>query len=196
MAPDRTPRVFRSRSPEATEELGRRIGEQLGPGCVVGLKGELGAGKTVLVRGIARGLEVEDRVTSPSFTLMHEFEGRVPLYHFDAWMSGREELFLEGGGAEYLGGEGVAVVEWADRVERWMPPLRLELLLQHRSPTERRLTLRLRGGGERRGRVEGQLQAALSVSVAHEELLEERSGGEKCSGEGEPFGRGSVPGTH
>ena len=145
MVPEATLRRVRSESPEATEALGEALGHHLGPGCVVALAGELGAGKTVLVRGLARGLGVEEAITSPTFTLMHEFEGRCPLYHFDAWMAGREALFLDGGGAEYLGGDGVAVVEWADRVAEWLPLPHLEVRLEHRAPEVRRLTLRLVG---------------------------------------------------
>jgi tRNA threonylcarbamoyladenosine biosynthesis protein TsaE len=146
MAADGSGRVFTSESPEATAALGEALGRHLGAGCVVALVGELGAGKTVFVRGLARGLEVAEPVTSPTFVLMHELEGRVPLYHFDAWMSGREALFLEGGGAEYLGADGVAVVEWADRVEDWLPVPRLDVRIEHRGVEERRLVLRLRSG--------------------------------------------------
>lgn len=134
-------RVFLSRSPEATEALGATLGAGLVAGAVVALSGELGSGKTTLVRGLARGLGVAGPVTSPSFTLMHEHPGPLALYHFDAWMAGREALFLEGGGAEYLGGEGVAVVEWAERIEAWLPAPRLAVRLDHRGPAERSIEL-------------------------------------------------------
>lgn len=136
-------RTFQSRSPEATEALGEALGRRLGPGAVVALVGELGTGKTCLVRGLARGLGVEGPVTSPSFTLMHQYPGPVELRHFDAWMEGRERAFLEGGGAEWLYGEGVAVIEWAGRVQDWLPAPRLELLIEHRGPAERLLRVRL-----------------------------------------------------
>lgn len=140
-ASPRPARVFLSRSPEATEGLGATLGAGLVAGAVVAVTGELGSGKTTLVRGLARGLGVEEPVTSPSFTLMHEYPGPLPLYHFDAWMAGREALFLEGGGSEYLGGEGVAVVEWAERVEAWLPAPRLAVRLAHRGPLERAIEL-------------------------------------------------------
>lgn len=163
-------RVLESRSPEVTEAVGEAIGAALEPGAVVALDGELGAGKTCLVRGIARGLGVEEPVTSPSFTLMHEYAGRVPVHHFDAWMTGREAAFLEGGGADALQGGGVAVVEWAARVRAYLPEDRLEVLLEHRGPTERRLTLRVLGGRR-------DLQAALAAAVrtASEAPGEERN---------------------
>ena len=124
-------RAFLAPSPEATEALGESLGRGLGAGAVVALLGELGAGKTTFVRGLARGLEVEEPVTSPTFTLMQEHAGRVPLHHFDAWMAAREEAFLESGGAELLGGEGVAAVEWADRLLAWLPVPRIEVELRH-----------------------------------------------------------------
>ena len=124
-----------SRSPEATEALGEALGARLAAGCVVALDGDLGAGKTTLVRGLARGLGVAEGVASPTYTLMHAYDGRVPVYHFDAWMQGREEAFLEGGGAEWLEAGGVALVEWADRVADWLPAARLSVRIEHaRSP--------------------------------------------------------------
>ena len=128
---------------EATEALAERLGRHLSAGAVVALIGDLGAGKTAFARGVACGLDVADPLTSPTFTLMQEYEGRVPLYHFDAWMDGREALFLEGGGADYLGGGGVALVEWADRVEGYLPAPRLEVRLEHRGEAQRAIELGL-----------------------------------------------------
>ncbi len=135
-----------SHSPEATEELARRLGAVLEAGAVVALSGELGTGKTRFVRGLALGLGAVERVSSPTYTLMHEYPGRLTLYHFDAWMEGRERAFLEGGGAEWIGAGGVAVVEWAERVAAWLPEPRIEVLLEHRGPDRRRLRLRVRPG--------------------------------------------------
>jgi tRNA threonylcarbamoyladenosine biosynthesis protein TsaE len=111
----------------STEEemmaLGREIGVALSGGEVIGLVGPLGAGKTHLVKGLARGLGCDSGVTSPTFTLVHEYGGgRCPLYHFDFYRVEREEEFLEIGWEEYLdAGDGVVVVEWADRFEELMP---------------------------------------------------------------------------
>ena len=145
-------RVFLSHSPEASEALGEALGlaieadpELARAGVVLALEGELGAGKTAIARGLARGLGSLDRVHSPSFTLMHTYQGRLPIYHFDAWMEGRERAFLEGGGAEWLEAGGVAVIEWASRVEAWLPRPRLQLVLEHlgnHALQSRRLTLR------------------------------------------------------
>jgi tRNA threonylcarbamoyladenosine biosynthesis protein TsaE len=137
--------VLVTRSPEATESVGEALGKPLQAGAVVALDGELGAGKTCLVRGLARGLGVQEPVSSPSFTLMHEYRGRLTLHHFDAWMAGREQAFLEAGGAEALDGDGVAVVEWAERVRAYLPAARLSVRLEHLAPELRRITLALLG---------------------------------------------------
>lgn len=86
------------------------------------LKGGLGAGKTALCRGLARGLGVDDAVTSPTFALIHEHEGALPFYHFDAYRLGSSAEFLELGAEEYLYGRGVCAVEWSERVEDALPP--------------------------------------------------------------------------
>ncbi len=135
--------AFESDSPEATRRLGEALGQALFPGAVIGLRGEMGAGKTTFVQGLARGLGVPGDVTSPTFTLMTELEGRLPLYHFDAWMAARETSLLADGGAELLEGPGVAVVEWAERVEAWLPAARLELEFSHVSPERRQIRIRL-----------------------------------------------------
>ena len=153
-APEAAPgtrRVFLSHSTEATEAFGAALARAIeatpalrGSGVALALDGELGAGKTALARGVARGLGAADRVHSPSFTLMHTYAGRLPIYHFDAWMEGRERAFLEGGGAEWLDSGGVALIEWASRVAPWLPRPRLDLLLEHmgaHDPHTRRLSL-------------------------------------------------------
>ncbi len=109
----------------ATEEFGKRLAEGLSAGSVVALRGELGAGKTVLARGIARGLGVEGYLKSPSFTIINEYhEGRIPLYHIDLYRlpeggadCGDDGLALE----EYLYGDGVCVIEWAERALSLIP---------------------------------------------------------------------------
>ena len=145
MDPEARGLAWTSPSPEATEALGVFLGENLPAGTVVALDGDLGAGKTTLTRGIGRGLGRYE-VSSPTFTLhdLHE-GGRLPLSHFDAWMEGREKALLDDGGDEWLGAEGVAVVEWADRVARWLPEPRLEVRLAHRGEEERSLELSVLG---------------------------------------------------
>jgi len=141
-------RRLRSRGPEATEALGQGLGRVLEAGTILALSGELGTGKTAFVRGLARGLGVGGPVSSPSFTLMQRYEGgRLALSHFDAWMEGRERAWLADGGAEELGGEGVAAIEWAERVAEWLPSPHLLLELSHAGPRERFLSLSVVGAG-------------------------------------------------
>ncbi len=106
-------------SPEQTRALGRLLGEILPPAALLLLTGDLGAGKTCFVQGLARGLQVpeDEAVTSPTFTLMNQYAGRIPLYHFDLYrLEGLGDL-MDLGFEEYLHGDGVSVVEWAERAE-------------------------------------------------------------------------------
>jgi tRNA threonylcarbamoyladenosine biosynthesis protein TsaE len=162
--------VFRARScaPETTEAFGEGLGRALVPGALVALVGELGSGKTTLVRGLARGLGVEAAVASPTFTRMRSLEGRLALHHFDAWRAGGEALFEEGG--ELLAGAGVAVVEWADRVSAHLPLPRIEIELAHVAPDERELRARIlppdRGSGPAAAALADALGAALRAAAA------------------------------
>ena len=105
-----------------TRALGEKLGSQLKAGDVVVLEGELGAGKSELARGIARGLGVTEAVTSPSFTILNVYEsGRCPLYHFDWYRLESEDELYELGMDEYLGGDGIAVIEWAERCPDAVP---------------------------------------------------------------------------
>lgn len=136
-----------SSSADSTEELGTCLGERLGAGTVLALTGELGAGKTCFVRGLARGLGISDPVSSPTYILMQTYlGGRLPLYHFDAWMEGRETALFEDGGDEWLRGLGVAAVEWAGRVEAWLPHPYLRVDLEHLDLERRNLRLSLVSG--------------------------------------------------
>jgi tRNA threonylcarbamoyladenosine biosynthesis protein TsaE len=109
--------TFISRSPEDTERLGEAWGREAQAGWVIGLIGELGAGKTRLVQGLARGLGVKERVTSPTFTLVQEYaSGRQPLFHLDLYRLETRQAMIAAGLGEYLHRPaGVAVVEWADK---------------------------------------------------------------------------------
>ena len=104
--------------PEEMEELGCRLGRVLEPGAVVAYTGDLGAGKTAFTRGIARGLGIPDRVTSPTFTIVNEYEGgRLPLFHFDMYRLGSSEELFDIGWEDYLARGGVCAVEWSENVE-------------------------------------------------------------------------------
>ena len=108
---------FVSNSEEETEALGRRLGEILDQSTVVAFTGDLGAGKTAFTRGLAKGLDIPDRVTSPTFTIVNEYEGgRLPLFHFDMYrLSSADELF-DIGWEDYLARGGVCAVEWSENV--------------------------------------------------------------------------------
>ena len=112
---------FVTNSPEETEELGERLGRALSPGDVVAFTGDLGAGKTAFTRGIARGLGIGDRVTSPTFAIVNEYEGgRLPLFHFDMYrLTSSDELF-DIGWEDYLDRGGVCAVEWSENVTEAM----------------------------------------------------------------------------
>lgn len=105
-----------------TRELGEQLAKRLEPGDVVLLRGDLGAGKSELTRGIARGLGVRETVTSPSFTILNVYEsGRCPLYHFDWYRLESADELYELGLDEYIGGDGIAVVEWPERCPEVVP---------------------------------------------------------------------------
>ena len=137
-----------TRLPEETLDLGRRIGRSAQPGDVLALVGELGSGKTVLAKGIAEGLGAATarEVTSPTFVLCREYlDGRIPLYHFDAYrLRGAADLEAIGS-ADVFGGDGLSVVEWADRAPQALPPDHLEIMLEVIGDETRRLTFTARG---------------------------------------------------
>jgi len=105
-----------SSSPEETRRLGEEIGALLEPGSIVRLTGKMGAGKTVLAGGIARALGVTETVTSPTYTIISEYGGKLPLYHMDTYRLAGDEDFRLAGGEELLYGKGVCVIEWPERL--------------------------------------------------------------------------------
>lgn len=127
-------------SPEQTEELGRVLGTMLEPGDLVCLYGDLGAGKTHFSYGVALGLQVTERyVTSPTFTLVNEYEGRIPLYHIDLYRL-KDPSDLESiGFEEYLESDGATVIEWAERADEELPDDKLNVYLSDVSETGREI---------------------------------------------------------
>jgi tRNA threonylcarbamoyladenosine biosynthesis protein TsaE len=101
--------------------LGERLAGFLVPGSVVALKGPLGAGKTCFAKGIARGLGIEDEITSPTYTIVSEYRGRSPFYHIDAYRLSGDDDFASLGGEEFIYGEGISAVEWSDRIPASIP---------------------------------------------------------------------------
>ncbi len=130
-------------SVEETRALGAQLAEMLDAGAVLGLYGDLGTGKTHLVKGIAEGLGIPpSTVRSPTFTILHTYDdGARPLYHFDAYRVQTPDEFVELGFEEFVYGEGITCIEWADRVESLLPPHTLPLTLDHVAQHERRIAL-------------------------------------------------------
>lgn len=131
-----------SPSAAATRALGVRLGAAAAAGDVIALVGPLGAGKTELARGIARGLEVDEPITSPTFILVAEHAGRAPLFHVDCYRLAGAADALAAGILDERAAEGVTVVEWADRIGAALPPGRLEIVIDGAGDEPRTLDLR------------------------------------------------------
>jgi tRNA threonylcarbamoyladenosine biosynthesis protein TsaE len=143
--------IITTRSPVETRELAARLGPKLEPGDILALKGELGSGKTEFVRGLAQGLEVspETPVASPSFVLAHEYPGRLTLVHVDLYRLDPVPPELLPDLEEYLFRSQVAAIEWAERLEDFLPPAYLEVHLRITGETEREIAF---SGAGMRGR--------------------------------------------
>jgi tRNA threonylcarbamoyladenosine biosynthesis protein TsaE len=114
---------FITHSPDETRALGARLAQALRPGDVVAFTGDLGAGKTAFVSGMASGLGIDERVTSPTFTIVNEYEGgRLPLFHFDMYRLGSAEELFDIGWEDYLARRGVCAVEWTENVAEAIEP--------------------------------------------------------------------------
>ena len=122
-----------------TEALGEKLAPRFRPGDVVALYGDLGAGKTAFVRGMARGLKSPNRVTSPTFTIVNEYEGEIPLFHFDMYrLGGADELFGIGWD-DYLARGGICVVEWSENVSDAFDGTEIRVALEKLSETDRKI---------------------------------------------------------
>ena len=154
--------TFESHSVADTLHLGRAIGGAAQPGDVLGLIGPLGAGKTHLVKGVAEGLDIADSrgVISPTFVLIREHEGRLWLYHFDAYRLHDAGEMFELGCEEYFAGQGVCAVEWADRVGECLPREHMGIRIEILDPTTRRIALH--GIGSRPAALVQAVRAATS----------------------------------
>ena len=117
---------------EKTREIGSKLGELLTPKSVICLIGDLGAGKTTMTQSLARALGVDDYITSPTFTIVNEYEGKMPLYHFDVYRIGSSEEMYDIGFDEYIDGEGVCIIEWANLIEDILPDEYLYIELKYK----------------------------------------------------------------
>ncbi len=136
--------IVTTKGEEETIRLGEKIAKRLKAGDLVALSGDLGAGKTTLVKGIAKGLGIKDyrHVNSPSFVLVKEYKGKTPLYHFDIYRLNKLKDVEDIGYEDYLGRRGVVVIEWAKKMGRILPKKYLEVSLKIKSPCERVINIK------------------------------------------------------
>ncbi|PYL60370.1 MAG: tRNA (adenosine(37)-N6)-threonylcarbamoyltransferase complex ATPase subunit type 1 TsaE [Verrucomicrobia bacterium] len=133
--------TFISNSPAETETIGWQFAEDIGVGSVLALKGDLGSGKTVFVKGLVAGLESRADVTSPTFTIVHEYRGGgLPVYHFDFFRLENRESVTQLGLDDYFFGDGVSVIEWADRFPELIPKQASWILFEIKSENQRAIT--------------------------------------------------------
>jgi len=132
-----------SKSTEETIKIGSKLAKSLKAGSVVALVGELGSGKTVLTKGIAKGLGVKNvrYVNSPTFVIIKEYKGKLPLYHFDLYRLNKSSLLDWENFEEYFYGDGVAVIEWADKIRKLLPPKYVEVRLSVAGENKRKIII-------------------------------------------------------
>lgn len=139
--------MIKTFSAEETRALGARLASALGPGDVVVLRGDLGAGKSEFARGVARGLGIAGPVPSPSFTILNAYdEGRLPLYHFDWYRVSDPEEIAEMGFEEQLHGDGVSLIEWSERAPEYVPNRALLIRIDTAQDDAREIHFEPRGG--------------------------------------------------
>jgi len=131
----------RTNSVNETESVGEVFAKSLEAGAVVAMYGDLGAGKTAFVRGMARGLGSEARVTSPTFTIVNEYPGRLPLFHFDMYRLASSDELFDIGWEDYLSRDGVCVVEWSENVSDAFDGSETEIRIERLDETSRRITI-------------------------------------------------------
>ncbi|WP_145175028.1 tRNA (adenosine(37)-N6)-threonylcarbamoyltransferase complex ATPase subunit type 1 TsaE [Gimesia aquarii] len=149
--------IFKSASESETQRLGVMLAKQLEPGAVIALNGNLGAGKTRLVQAIATALGVDpNEVNSPTFVLIQEYQGELPLYHFDTYRLKDTDEFLELGADDLLYADGVCLIEWADKVAEVLPRDLVQINIEHTSETAR--TFHFQGQGPRSVKIVTALQ--------------------------------------
>lgn len=143
-------KCYKSESPEETKKIAGAFALQLCPGDVICLSGDLGAGKTAFVQGLAEGLGIEDYVNSPTFTIVNEYEGPLPLYHFDVYRIGDSDELYEIGYEDYIDGDGVTVIEWPQNIADILPPQRYEIEILKDEWEENTRIIRILKPGERK----------------------------------------------
>ncbi|MBC8589139.1 tRNA (adenosine(37)-N6)-threonylcarbamoyltransferase complex ATPase subunit type 1 TsaE [Paratissierella segnis] len=131
---------------EETEEFGIKLGSLLKGGDIICLNGDLGAGKTTLTKSIGRGLGVDEYITSPTFALINEYKGKFPVYHFDVYRLENAHELYDLGFDEYFYGKGVCIIEWADKIEKMIPDIRIVIDIEKGNDDNERI-LHISGNG-------------------------------------------------
>lgn len=122
--------IYETFSPKETYDVGVKISQEAKPGDIYCLLGDIGVGKTVFSKGFAKGLHIDEPITSPTFTIVNEYEGRHPLYHFDLYRIEDGEELEEIGFEEYLFSRGVCLIEWAERIEEMIPEYARKIIIE------------------------------------------------------------------
>jgi tRNA threonylcarbamoyladenosine biosynthesis protein TsaE len=131
-----------SNSPTETDTIGRRLAERIGAGSVLALQGELGSGKTLFTKGFVAGMGSNAAVSSPTFTIVHEYrDGRLPVYHFDFFRVENRQALARLGLEEYFFGDGISVIEWADRFPDFIPEQARWIRFEIKSENQRAITM-------------------------------------------------------
>lgn len=140
--------TFTTKTPEETIELGRKIGRLLKKGDIIAMQGTLAAGKTTITKGIAESLEIKDTITSPTFCLISEYEGKMPLYHMDVYRLDGAEDFAGLGTEDMLYGEGVSIIEWSEKIMSELPKKTILLKIEPKEDGSREISLENWNNGE------------------------------------------------
>lgn len=139
---------YKSNSAEETLSLAKHLAKYLKPGDILCLYGDLGSGKTTFTKGLAEGLKIKkEKVHSPTFTLLNIYEGKRPLYHFDLYRMDDIKEILNIGYEEFVYGDGIAVIEWADKLKELLPEEYLKIEFKHKGDDQRSLALSAQGSG-------------------------------------------------
>ncbi len=133
--------TFTTTSAEETVELGKKIGSFLKKGDIIAMQGTLGAGKTTITKGIAQALGINETITSPTFCLISEYEGKMPLYHMDVYRLDGAEDFANLGTEDMLYGEGVSIIEWSEKIMEELPHKTIILKLEPHDDGARTITI-------------------------------------------------------
>jgi tRNA threonylcarbamoyladenosine biosynthesis protein TsaE len=133
--------IFETKNSKATIELGQKLGALLIKGSIVGFFGNLGSGKTTMIKGVTQGLGVKELVKSPSFVVVTEYQGKLPVYHIDLYRIIKLNELTEIGFEQYLYGDGVSLIEWADRAENLLPENTIKVNIEIINQNQRRITI-------------------------------------------------------